>query len=113
MNILQFARHLHTMVIVLFILSACQSEIDNTTPTPAQQPEARMIEVLRRHEDQLLAVPGVVGVGIGQSTSTGAFVINVMVDKKTPELEKKVPDTLEGYAVELITTGEITTQPVP
>lgn len=56
-----------------------------------------------------MAIPGVVGVGIG--AVDGKPVIKVLVTQKTPELEKKIPQTLEGYAVVIEETGEIRALP--
>lgn len=50
-------------------------------------------------------MPGVVGVGIG--AFDGKPVIKVLVVKKTPELEKKIPKMVEGYLVLIEETGEI------
>lgn len=60
--------------------------------------------VLERHADQLISLPGVVGVAVG--LCEGEPCIKVMVAKKTPELLKKIPSTLEGYPVTVEETGE-------
>ena len=51
-----------------------------------------------------MAVPGVVGTAIG--ICNGMPCIKVYVVKKTPELDRKIPDTLEGYPVMTEETGE-------
>jgi hypothetical protein len=66
-------------------------------------------EVITDHARTLLSIPGVVGAGEG--LCKGAPCIKVFVIKKTPELEKKIPDTLEGYPVEIEETGEIKALP--
>lgn len=66
-------------------------------------------EVMEKHESELMEIEGVVGVGIGESDA-GVLQIEVYVDKKTPELEKKIPSELGGYSVEIVETGEITAQ---
>lgn len=62
-------------------------------------------QVFAAHQDSLMALPGVVGVAIGQCGD--ARCIRVMVAHKTPELERRVPKRLEGYVVEVQETGPI------
>lgn len=66
-------------------------------------------EVLRRHTDSLMKVPGVVGVGQGERN--GAPTIHVMVVKLSDSLRRALPDSIEGYAVDVVETGEIRAQP--
>ena len=72
-------------------------------------PSRTIEEVQEKYQDQLMAIPGVVGVGIGESD--GKPVIKVLVIKKSPELEQKLPKTLEGYSVVIEETGEIRAYP--
>jgi hypothetical protein len=60
--------------------------------------------VQNEHTDELMSVPGVVGTAIGNCD--GKPCIKIMVNKKTPELLKKIPSTLEGYPVKIDETGE-------
>ena len=62
-------------------------------------------EVLGRHQERLMAVPGVSGVGVGQSDGKSAIVI--MVKQLTPDLKARLPRTLEGHAVVVEQSGEI------
>lgn len=62
-------------------------------------------EIKSRHTPKLMAINGVVGVGIG--LLEGEEVIQVMVAKKTPRLLKKIPGELEGIRINVIETGEI------
>ena len=61
--------------------------------------------VLKEQTDTLMAIPGVVGTA--QGLCAGKHCIKVYVVKKTPDLVKQIPATLEGYAVEIQVTGEI------
>ncbi len=61
--------------------------------------------VLREHTEQLLSLPGVVGMAV--SECEGKPCIKVLVVKETPELVNKIPRTLEGYPVVIEETGEI------
>ena len=67
---------------------------------------AKTIEkVLEEHTNAWMAVPGVVGTGIG--LSEGRPCIKVYVVEQTPELAAKIPATVDGYRVILEVTGEI------
>lgn len=63
--------------------------------------------VLKKHEDELMTLPNVVGVGIGEKN--GAAVIRVMVSKKlsTDRLrpEQRIPTILDGIATEVVEVG--------
>lgn len=61
--------------------------------------------VLKRHNDRLLALPGVVGTAIGQCD--GKLCVKVFVVKKTPAVVARLPSTLEGFPVIVEETGEI------
>jgi virginiamycin B lyase len=66
---------------------------------------ARLKEIQARHEDQLLSVEGVHGVGIGLGENRQDFVFDVFVTKRTPELEQAIPQEIEGVPVRLVETG--------
>ncbi len=63
-------------------------------------------EVIKTYSDTLMAIPGVVGLYHGLDDS-GHTCLKVMVKEKTPELEKRIPDHLEGYPVVIEETGAI------
>ena len=66
-------------------------------------------EVLKEHAKSLMAIPGVVGVG--ESLCDDKPCIKVYVSQETPELERKIPQMLEGYPVKIEETGEIRALP--
>ena len=63
-------------------------------------------EAKTKHEQRLLAMPGVVSVGIGLD-SRGTAVIVVGLDGPRPETVKELPVTLEGYSVETRVIGPV------
>ena len=69
-------------------------------------------EAKSEHESELLALPNVTGVGIGERA--GKPVIKVFVTEKVPESqlapEERVPTSLEGYDVDVETIGFIEAQ---
>jgi hypothetical protein len=57
-------------------------------------------------ESQIMAVPGVVSVGIGTS-GDGTEVIVVGVDGSRPDLESRLPNEASGYPVEVRRIGPL------
>jgi len=72
-------------------------------------PAKAIDEVLKEHTKAIMSIPGVVGTG--QGLCEGKPCIKVFVIKKTPDLDQKIPNTLEGYQVVLEETGEIKALP--
>jgi hypothetical protein len=66
-------------------------------------------EVLKKHTGELMALPGVVGTG--QGLCEGKPCIKVFVVEKTPDLEQKIPKTIDGYSVAIEATGPIKALP--
>jgi hypothetical protein len=65
-------------------------------------------EVKQRHEAELMSIPGVVGVGLGQCD--GQACIKVLVERETPEVAETVPTNLEGVRVVLEEIGQVSAQ---
>ena len=63
-------------------------------------------EIMQKNTRKLMAISGIIGVGVGQLEDSTPC-IKVMVVKKTPELEKKIPKKLKGHPVEIHETGKI------
>jgi len=60
-------------------------------------------EVKAKYQDDIMKIPGVVGIGIGGSEEK--MVLTIMVSKRTPELENKIPLSLDNYPVVIQETG--------
>ena len=67
--------------------------------------QKKIEEVLRDHTDSLMVLPGVVGTAQGECA--GEPCIKVFVVAKSLDLVQKIPAEIEGYAVEVVETGEI------
>lgn len=81
------------------ILLSCKHAGErNVTGKPIEQ-------VLREQTDYLMSILGVVGTAIGQCD--GSPCIKVLVVKKTPQLQKRIPSALENWKVEIEETGVI------
>ena len=63
--------------------------------------------VKRRHDDELMAIPGVVGTGIANDAE-GRPLIDVYVDRSTNEFSDAVPKQIEGVTVHMVETGPFT-----
>lgn len=66
-------------------------------------------EVKKIHEPRLLALPGVVSVGIGLDKK-GQSAIIIGLESPNPETETKLPTELDGYSVVARITGPIKAQ---
>jgi hypothetical protein len=93
-------------VVVSLLLIACRPASGPAGDAPLR---VTITETLARHTDGLLAIPGVVGVGEGQLHGDAA--VQVLVVRRTPELERRLPSSLEGYPVHVVETGVIEAQP--
>lgn len=69
-------------------------------------------KVMERYENQLMRLPNIRGVGIGEKE--GKPVIKVLVTHKVPESTLQahdiVPKVLDGYETDVEEVGEITAQ---
>lgn len=63
--------------------------------------------VLRDHDKELLAIPGVVGVYVAVLEDGKTPCLKVMLARKTPESERDIPKSIEGHPVLREVTGEI------
>ncbi|MDZ7859183.1 MAG: hypothetical protein U5O15_00705 [Candidatus Krumholzibacteriota bacterium] len=60
-------------------------------------------EVLKRHTEKLISIPGVVGTGEGRKD--GSPCITIFVTRLTPELQDKIPQQLDGFPVSIKESG--------
>ena len=63
--------------------------------------------VLARHTDALLALPNVVGVGIGERDGRPVIVVGVTEQVPSEELgpDERVPERIDGYEVDVRVLG--------
>lgn len=66
-------------------------------------------QVKAQHEAELMAIPGVVSVGIGKGEK-GEAVIVVGVEDERKETLSIIPESLSGYPVEVRPLGRIVAQ---
>ncbi len=63
--------------------------------------------MLEARDEELLAIPGVVGVYVGLLDDGETPCLKVMVVERTPELDARLPEMLDGYPVIVEETGVI------
>jgi hypothetical protein len=96
---------LFVLAIALFLLPAASGGSQSGLMDP------RRVEVLRevqeRNENRVLAIPGVVGIGIGPTQDGKGLAFIVYVEKLTPEMRGRLPVDIEGIPVRLYESGII------
>jgi hypothetical protein len=90
---------------------ACTRVSQKGPPQHETMPRPDINEVLRSHDQALLAIPGVIGVYVGVLDDEKTPCLKVMVVKMTSELETRIPKSIEGYPVVIEETGVI--RPMP
>lgn len=90
------------------LLAGCR-ETRETPPTPQadESPVTETIplsEVVRRRAPELMALPGVAGVAEAQLPD-GSPCVRIYVERLTPELERALPKTLDGWPVDIEVSG--------
>ena len=92
------------------LLSVAESQAANAQlpPQASQTAVDAVRRVKERHEGRLLAIPGVIGVGVGVSEKAiGQAAIEIYVKEATESLKQVLPKSLDGVEVKTIETGEI------
>jgi hypothetical protein len=62
--------------------------------------------VMTDHTKELMAIPGVTGVAVGE-LDDGTPCILVLIEKESAEIDQKVPKRLEGHPIKIIVSGKI------
>jgi len=90
-----------TLILFLFWI-ACAAVIRSpTNPTKIEKlmPLKDINLVLNNHNKELMAIPGVIGVYAGLLPDDETPCLKVIVIKEINGLEKRIPNTIEGYLV--------------
>ena len=84
--------------------------LQHCSPYPKDRslPPSSVTQVLARHTDRLMSLPGVIGTAEGECA--GRPCILVLVERMTPSLRQAVPAELEGVRVEIRETGRVEAQ---
>ena len=89
------------------VVAGCSLNSQGTRPHEETMARRDINAVLRAHQDELMAIPGVVGVYVGLMDDDKTPCLRVMAVKKNQDLERQVPKSLEGYPVVIEETGVI------
>jgi len=98
-----------SLLILGICAASCLAKIADDHQTKTIMAAHTIEDVIKEHTEELLSIPGVVGIGQGLCDNTPC--IKVYVVKSTPELDKKIPAVLDGYRVSTEVTGEIRSHP--
>jgi hypothetical protein len=80
---------------------------DSMAQTNSPSPTRNINSVLAAHDKELMKIPNVVGVYVGLLEDGKTPCLKVMLVRKSPETERAIPRSLEGYPVVTEVTGEI------
>ncbi len=82
--------------------SACHPHIESRDEVPQRD----INTVMEAHVNDLMAIPGVTGVAIGEMEDKTPCIL-VLVVEETDEINRRIPKTLEGHPVRIFESGEI------
>jgi hypothetical protein len=88
----------------LILFAACRP---NMAQTSSPSPKRDINAVLAAHDKELLALPDVVGVYVGTLEDGRTLCLKVMLARKNPETERKIPGSIEGYPLRVEVSGTI------
>ena len=66
-------------------------------------------QVIKNHAGDLMSIPGVIG--IAQGLCNDKPCIKVFVDKRTLQSDQRIPETIEGFTVDIVQSGVFHTLP--
>lgn len=92
-----------TVLVLSSIVGYSQSMAQNSAPGPNRDINA----VLAAHDKELLAIADVVGVYVSAMEDGRTPCLKVMLARKNPESERKIPRTIEGYPVLTEVSGRV------
>lgn len=96
-----------TLILVSISYPATTWSQVNQTRQPESMTRKDINTVLKDHDKELLAIPGVVGVYIGLLPDDTTLCLKVMVIKETKDLKGMIPQSIEGYPVLIEESGVI------
>lgn len=74
------------------------------------QDDPRIIELsraLERHAETYLSIPGVEGMAVGLLDDGRTPCLQILIVERTPELDARLPATLDGHPVAIVVSGGI------
>jgi hypothetical protein len=95
------------LLALVFVLTLTVVYPQNMAQESSPAPNRDINAVLAAHDKELLAIPDVVGVYVGKAEDGRTLCLKVMLARKNPESERKIPRMIEGYPVVTEVTGRI------
>lgn len=86
----------------LILPTACRRQKESENKLPQRDINLVMAD----HANELMAIPGVTGVAIGELEDHTPCIL-VLVEKESNEIRRVVPKILEGHPVRLYVSGKI------
>jgi hypothetical protein len=81
---------------------------DQEPPMTEEHPDvAELARVIATHAEELMALPGVEGMAVGLLDDGRTPCLQILVERRTPELEARLPASLEGHPVVVVESGDI------
>jgi hypothetical protein len=96
-----------TVILLSIACSAAMQSPVNQTGQKESMTRKDINAVLKDHDRELLAIPGVVGVYVGLLPDDKTSCLKVMVVKETEDLKRRIPKAIEGYPVLIEESGVI------
>lgn len=94
--------------IVILTAGLIQKPVVDTTHPPKPKKKMTITEVLKKHTDDWMKIPGVIGTGEGRKDDKPA--VTIFVEKLTKAIQHDIPKSIDGYAVVFQETGVIKAQ---
>src|SRR5205807_10499649 len=93
--------------VLAFVLHLSVGYPQYTAQDSSPRPNRDINAFLAAHDSELLAIPDVVAVYVGTTEAGRTPCLRVMLARKNPESEEKIPRMIEGYPVVTEVTGNI------
>ena len=91
------------VILILYCSIGCAQKTADVQNGKEKMDSKTIEQVLEENTDRWMSINGVVGTALGEFKSKPC--IKVLVDKKSSEIIKKIPSTIEGYPVVIEETG--------
>jgi len=93
--------------VVVLVLSSIIAYPQHMAQNSSPRPNRDINAVLAAHDKELLAIADVVGVYVGTMEDGETRCLKVMLARKNPESQRKIPRIIEGYPVVTEITGSV------
>jgi hypothetical protein len=94
------------VIMLLLTLTMGMAGCQNQNESKQEMPLRDINAVMSDHAAELMALPGVTGVAVGELDDHTPCIL-VLVDTETDSLKKAVPAKIEGHPTKLYVTGKI------